>query len=63
MFNLCHICHAESMVAADPVLRQDDYHYTSVEEEFDRSMERSMKYVEYSKKLNMDMREKRFFRK
>ena len=51
------------MVAADPVLRQDDYHYTSVEEEFDRSMERSMKYVEYSKKLNMDMREKRFFRK
>ena len=38
-----HVLLTESMVAADPVLRQDDYHYTSVEEEFDRSMERSMK--------------------
>ena len=53
----------ESIVAADPVLRHDDYHYNTVEEEFSRSMERSIKYVEHCKKLNMDLREKRFFKK
>ena len=57
-----HVLLTESMVAADPVLRQDDYHYTSVEEEFDRSMERSMKYVNQMKTHNMDIRERHFYK-
>ena len=51
------------MVADDPVFKLDDYFFNSEEEEFSKSMERSVNYVKYMQKLGItSMVEKHYFK-
>lgn len=41
------------LVTDDPVFRQDDRYYLSGEEAFDRAMEKSLRYIERCRELDI----------
>ena len=44
---------AAKVVSDDPVFRQDDRYYLSGEEAFDRAMEKSIRYIERCRELDI----------
>lgn len=62
-FNIISFALPDKMVAENPVFNQDDYCFNTEEEEFSRSMERSVNYVKCMKELKNDnFLERHFFK-
>ena len=52
---------SDAKLMSDPVFRADDRYYNTREEAFDRAMEKSVRYVEVSTK--MDILDRNLFKK
>lgn len=48
-----HVTPTAKLVTDDPVFRQDDRYYLSGEEAFDRAMEKSLRYIERCRELDI----------